>query len=400
MEIARKRIRRDFAPLNVAVAVSCDTAYSPMMQVYNGSTGEYEPNRLLSPTIIRPIITAYAADGSWPTPSANSALAEMVWYVNGVNISNLSDWAGLYSVDTVGSTRGSISILKNILPGSEYSLHFEAKLVDSRLGVTLPIKTDPIILSTVDKAEDTYGLSIGESRNLRYNPFLDLLDLYEYKVAHGLISASSSSEAAAYDGNEYFRTIPIEMYAGDNKITSGYTVKLYRVNSVNSISEITSSDYEIVSVSATAITIDLRLIDKADYMIKGFVNGVEQAKCQFSIKRLKPSFKCSPTNESSILPLQVERYDEVQVESEGRNIPYPGRALKIVWFTDSATKTGVQHNEGFSTVFDLRKTGVGNDYTNDWVDVYVEASNKDAHCVATDGTDILTDESGNVLIFN
>ena len=367
MEISRKRIRRDFAPLNVAVAIACDTAYSPLMQVYNGSNGEFEPNRMLSPTIIRPIITAYASDGSWPTPQANSYLAEMVWYVNGTDISKISAWSGFYQIDTVGSTRGSISILKNIMPNSEVSLHFEAKLVDSRLGVTLPIKTDASVLSTVDKAEDTYGMTIGESKNIRYNPLQDLLDLHDYKVAHGITSSSSG----AYDGNEYLRTIPVEMFEGEKKLTSGYTVKLYRVNNVNSITEVTSSDYEVVSVSPTSIVIDLRLIEKADYMIKGFVGGIEMAKCQFAIKRMRPSFKCSPTNESSILPSQVERYDQLQVESDGRNIPYPGRALKIVWFTDSATKTGVQHNEGGTTLFSLRKTGVGNDYTNDWVDVYV-----------------------------
>lgn len=396
MELSRKRIRRDFAPLNVAVAIACDTAYSPLMQVYNGSNGEFEPNRMLSPTIIRPIITAYASDGSWLTPQANSYLAEMVWYVNGTDITKISAWSGFYQIDTVGSTRGTISILKNIMPNSEVSLHFEAKLVDSRLGVTLPIKTDAIVLSTVDKAEDTYGMTIGESKNIRYNPLQDLLDLHDYKVAHGI----SSSSSGAYDGNEYLRTIPVEMFKGEKKLTSGYTVKLYRVNNVNSITEVTSSDYEVVSVSPTSIVIDLRLIEKADYMIKGYVGGIEMAKCQFAIKRMRPSFKCSPTNESSILPAQVERYDQLQVESDGRNIPYPGRALKIVWFTDSAIKTGVQHNEGGTTLFSVRKTGVGNDYTNDWVDVYVEASHKDAHCVATDGTDILTDESGNILIFN
>lgn len=396
METNRKRIRRDFAPLNVAVAIACDTAYSPLMQVYNGSDGEFEPNRLLSPTIIRPIITAYAADGSWPHPSANSQLAEMKWFVNGKDITTLSSWSGLYEIDTVGSTRGSISVLKNLLPNSEVSLHFEARLVDNRLGVTLPIKTDPVVLSTVDQAEDTYGMSIGESRNIRYNPLIDLLDLHEYKVAHGI----ASSESGAYDGNQYIRTIPVEMYAGESRMTSGYTVKVYRITDINTQVEITSSDYEFISIAPSQIVIDLRLIEKADYLIKGFVNGKEQAKCQFSVKRVRPAFRCSPTNESSILPMQTERYDEVLVESEGRNIPCPGRSLKITWFTDTATKTNVQHNEGDTTLFDLRKAGVKDEYPDDWADVYVKATHKDVHCIASDGSDIYTDESGNILIFN
>ena len=251
--------------MNVAVAIACDTAYSPLMQVYNGSDGEFEPNRLLSPTIIRPIITAYAADGSWPHPSANSQLAEMKWFVNGKDITTLSSWSGLYEIDTVGSTRGSISVLKNLLPNSEVSLHFEARLVDNRLGVTLPIKTDPVVLSTVDQAEDTYGMSIGESRNIRYNPLIDLLDLHEYKVAHGI----ASSESGAYDGNQYIRTIPVEMYAGESRMTSGYTVKVYRITDINTQVEITSSDYEFISIAPSQIVIDLRLIEKADYLIKG-----------------------------------------------------------------------------------------------------------------------------------
>ena len=263
-------------------------------------------------------------------------------------------------------------------------------------GVTLPIKTDPVVLSTVDQAEDTYGMSIGESRNIRYNPLIDLLDLHEYKVAHGI----ASSESGAYDGNQYIRTIPVEMYAGESRMTSGYTVKVYRITDINTQVEITSSDYEFISIAPSQIVIDLRLIEKADYLIKGFVNGKEQAKCQFSVKRVRPAFRCSPTNESSILPMQTERYDEVLVESEGRNIPCPGRALKITWFTDSATKTNVQHNEGDTTLFDLRKAGVKDEYPDDWADVYVKATHKDVHCIASDGSDIYTDESGNILIFN
>ena len=44
---------------------------------------------------------------------------------------------------------------------------------------------------------------------------------------------------------------------------------------------------------------------------------------------------------------------------------------------------------------------MGKDYTNDWIDVYVDAQQKEAHSVAIDeSSNILTDESGNILIFN
>jgi len=401
MEIARNRIRRSFAPLNVSVAIACDSAYSPLMQAYKAATGEYEPNRLLSPTVIRPIITASAPDGSWPVASANSSLANMKWYVNGVDITTLADWVGKYTIDPTGSTRGSITITKNIAPGNNITMRFEANLVDSRLGVTIPITTDEVVLSTVDVAQDSYSISLSADKNIRYNPFLDKLHLYDYKVAHGLISASAAAEAAAKDGNEYKRIIPFNVYKGDTKLTSGFTVKFYKVNSASSITEVAASDYEVVSVSTSQIELDLRLITKADYMIKAFVNNAEIAKVQFSINRIWADFSCRPSNETSILPDQTERYDEVQVDSEGKKVECPGNVIKITWYTDTAASTAVQHNEGGTTVFQLEKTGIGKDYSNDWIDVYIDAQQKEAHYVAKDeSNDVLTDESGNILIFN
>ena len=401
MEIARNRIRRDFAPLTVSVAIVCDSAYSPMMQVYNAYNGEYEPNRLLSPTVIRPIVTACASDGSWPTPSANESLANMKWYVNDVDITTLSDWSGLYSIDTVGSTRGSLTIKRNIAPGSNVTLRFEASLVDSRLGVTLPIRTEEVVLSTVDVAKDVCSMDVSEP-NIRYNPFLDKLHLYEYKVAHGLTDASSAAETAAKDGNQYERAVRFNVYRAGQKLSSGFTVKLYRVNGVNDLTEISpSTDYEIVSLSTSVIVLDLRLIDKADYMVKAFEDTEEIARVQFAVNRIWADFTCRPTNETSILPDQTERYDEVQVDSEGKKVECPGNVIRITWYTDSATLTGVEHNEGAATVFQLSSTGVGKDYTNDWIDVYVDAHQKGVHYVALDeeGNE-LTDESGNILIWN
>ena len=46
-------------------------------------------------------------------------------------------------------------------------------IADTRLGVNIPVKTDSIMLTTVDMSEDTYGLSIGDSQIIQYNPFLD-----------------------------------------------------------------------------------------------------------------------------------------------------------------------------------------------------------------------------------
>lgn len=402
METIRKRIRKDYAPLTVSVSLSCLTSGSPVTQVYNAALNEYEPDRSVTPTVLQPVVTAAAADGSWPQPYSNSLLANMVWKVNGVDITTIPSWAGLFSIDTVGSTRGALTIRKNLTPAEQYSLHFEAELVDNRLGVTHPIVTDEIVLSTVDKSLDSYGISIGEATAIYYNPFLDKLHLYEYKVASGIITASDAGRNAAMDNNAYIRTIPVTVFKGAEILSSGYTLKLYRVASASSATEITASDEnEVNAISASGITLDLRLVTKENYMIKAFVGNTEVARIQFGVSRILQAFSCSPTNDSAILPGQTARYDAAMVDSEGKVVECPESIISIVWYTDSAYKTHVEHNEGGHTIFQLEKTGVGDTFQDDWIDVYTEAIQKAAYAIAEDENgNTWVDENDNVWIFN
>lgn len=401
METLRKRIRREYAPLSVSIAVACDSAFSPLTQVYDSASAEYEPDRYVSPTVIRPIITANATDGSWPDPHANHALANMKWYANGVDISTISSWEGKYEIDQVGATRGSLIIYRNVAPSERISLHFEAVLADDRLGVNLPIVTDEIILSTIDKSVDSWSADLSADKSILYNPFLDKLHLYDYKVSHGLISASSGAEAAARDGNEYERTIPFQVYKGGVRQTSGFTVQLYRVVSTSSLTELTADDDEVVSISTSAVVLDLRMIEKDNYMLIFKVSGSEIARVQFSVSRVYQSFTCEPSNDAPIVYGQTERYDEAIVNSEGKIVDCPASIIEIVWKTDSAYATGVTHNEGGTTEYQLSKTGVGQLATDDWLDIYTTATQKPCYSVAIDeDANILTDENGNDLIFN
>ena len=87
------------------------------------------------------------------------------------------------------------------------------------------------------------------------------------------------------------------------------------------------------------------------------------------------------------------------VHYNGNIVPVPAPILKMVWFTDTDNLTGVQHNEGTETVITLSRTGIGNTYLDDWLDIYVEAEQKPIFKVMTDasGTEY-TDKSGNVYI--
>ena len=79
---------------------------------------------------------------------------------------------------------------------------------------------------------------------------------------------------------------------GVNKITTGYTIELYQVNSISSQTRMTTANHEIVALSLTSLTMDLRLIEKGDYLLLVKVGGKEVARQQFSVNRVYPKFTC------------------------------------------------------------------------------------------------------------
>lgn len=401
MEISKKRIRIDYAPLNVAVSVVNITPNSPVVQVYNGFTNQYEPNRALSPTVILPQVVASAADNSWGDPHSNHALAEMKWFADGVDISTLTDWDNLYSINQSGSLRGALTVKRNFPPGETVSLHFEGVLADNRLGVNIPIKTEPIVFSSSDKSLNMYSLGIGDDQIIQYNPFKDRLFLYEYKVSHGLLTASSSAQASAIDENSYNRDISVSLFSGDKVVTTGYNIKLFRVNTATSFTELIAGEDEVIAITPNKVTLDLRLIQKSDYVIRAYAENREVAMVQFSVNRLNPRYTIRMTNGTDISPFDTMRYDEVMVDYDGNVVECPGSIIMILWYADTHAKTNVLLNEGDVTNFLLSLTGIGSSYNDSWLELHTMSELKEAHSIAVDdNNDIFTDESGNDLIFN
>lgn len=400
----KRRIRVDYAPLNIAVSVDCVTPFSPAMQVYNSSNGEYEPDRGLTPSLFTPIVIANTDDGSWTNKNANTLLTEMRWFVNGVEISTLPDWQGLYSInENKDIYRGTITIKRNIEPGTQIALHFEGVVSDMRLGTNIKVSTDAIVLATADKSEDAYGLSIGDDQIIQYNPFKDKLHLYNYKVAHDIITPSKKVEMSCIDENAYIRNIGVTLFKSDKVMTSGYTLKLYRVETSGILSELSAGTDEVVDITPQSIVLDLRLVTKSDYVIKAIIPNTNriEPQIQFSVNRVFPAFTCIPTNGTSINPTDKIRRDKAMVDSEGLIVECPASILKILWYTDSATIQRKQHNEGEDTAFVISETGIGDNYENDWLDIYTDTEIKQQYNIATDENgDIFTDENGNRLIFN
>lgn len=405
MQIDKQRIRIDYAPLNVAVSMVVLTPNSPVVQVYNGFTDEFDPDRELTPTILLPQVVASAADGSWGDPYSNRFLADMKWFANGKDIATLNEWTDKYEINqTDTSLKGALTVKKNLMPGESVALHFEGVLVDNRLGTRIPIQTEPLTLSTSDKSQTMYSIGIGDDQIIQYDVFKDKLFAYDYKVAQGLITPSSATQASAKDENCYLREIDVTLFAGNEPMEGGdYSIKLYRISGTASpsLTELKAGSEELVALTPTKITLDLRLIEKGDYLIKATAENREVAQMQFSVNRINPAFSVRYKNGTDISPSDTQRYNEVMVDTDGNIVECPGSIIKFEWFTDTQAKTGVKHNEGDVTLFLLSKTGIGNSYNDSWLSTYVTAEPKPAHKIATDKNgNIYTDKNGNPYIFN
>ena len=392
----RKRIRLVYEPLNVAVSIKCDMPY---VQSYY-PTGEYIPDRASTPTVIQPVVNANASDGSWDKPNANASLSDIKWYANGEDITTLSDWMGYFEIDMgLTETRGAISIKKNLRPTEQVSLRFTASLDDPRMGDTIPINSDPVVLSTVEGTSAAYSIGLSEDTTIQYNPFADKLLLYDYKVAHGLVSANSAAQSEADDSNSYNRIIGLTLYKGGIPQQTGFSVKLFAVTHYAQ-TEMTSGTDEVTGVSPIGIGLDLRLVTKKDYIVRAYVGEQEVAMKQFSVGRVSPTFRCRPTNGTYISPNDTLRYDKVMVDYGNNIVDCPGNILSIIWKTDTLSMKGVTFNEGQQTLFSLARTYIGNSDNDSWIDVYTEASLKPAYSIAVDESgNILTDGS-DTLIFN
>ena len=289
MPIVSNKANRKFAPLDVSVSVVCASPKSPFMQTMAGN--KFFPDRTQSgfECVAYPQINATAKDDSWDSKKSNMSLANMVWKVSTgtewKDISKINVWSGKYSIDTSNtSNRGSLTIKRNLSSNDKQQLQFEADLYDYRTNSILHITADPITLYTADKGADTYGMGIREDTDISYNPFLDKLALYEYKVANNIVSASTEARNACFDGNQYECHIPIDVYKSKDRITSGFTVELYRGTTKMSASSAASPN-EIISISTSEIVLDLRLVEKNNYTIKAVINGKAVAQFQFSASR-------------------------------------------------------------------------------------------------------------------
>ena len=412
---AKKRIRRDYAPLNVALSVYNVTPNSPYVQVFNPETNEFEPNRGITALILKPVLKANANDGTLDKELDNASMAVPTWYVNGVALadSELAGYSELYNGQD--SERGTLKIMYNVKPGTQLELHMTSYLNDPRTGRNIFVQSESIILSTTEKSDDSYQISMEDAACQPYNPIDDMRLLVQFKDAHGLPVTSSERTKADSGVTNYLRNIKFGLWRGKGK-TADAELRCYTMieGGLGTLLASTESGIvadEIVEFDKQHIVIDMRMVEKAiNYAIVAVVKranaaGVPTDKIvavqPLGIKRHYPKINLALKNECNFASTDKYHSNEIVVSCRGKVLKQPGAFLSTVWKTDSNGITGLKHSESSKTRIRLADCGMGNTESTAWLDVNAEVDYKTKYYIATDENgNILTDEYGNELIFN
>lgn len=413
----RKRIRREYAPLNISVSLVCTTPASPITQTFDAlceDGSQYSPDRSLFPTVLAPVICAESSATVVAPTKKNSILSEIKWLANGQDITLDSSWSGKYNIDTADNDdKGTLSIYRNISVGEQVSLVMEAVIADSRTGFRHKIITEPVILNTIARSEDAYSVELPEGDRLLYSVFDDRLAKDDYNRAHGLKSMTDSDRALVQnERSSYMRQIPFQIRRGAKAVKSATNLKveMLRVNSDGSLTRLDekfSEMYSSPSVTASALNpamFDMRLIERGCYMIRVLLGTKEVARRQFQIDRQEEDIDITPTNAVGIDDADTEHGDYARVSNaRGCIIDRPEVGLNIKWYTSSSAKSNVLHNEGVMSRIDLKKAGMINaDGTPGAaeMEVWCEAEVRAAHKFLQINGVYLVDKSGDPYIMS
>lgn len=362
-----KKLKIDYAPLDIILDVKLVTPNSGLIQTYNVASNEYEPDRTLAAqtTIILPIVRVSASDGSWKEPIANEQLSNVAWLVNGNDISSSPL---LYTLNGDGPEAGKLFIESNVPAGTTYTLQFKATLLDSRKKVSIPIQSDLMYLTCTTKAEESLSVSVTR-QHFAYDIMHDKLAEFDYKVCKGIVMENSSSRNACKDGNEYLAKFPYIIKYGDEDLVSEKTITLKRFNDATQAWETCSASSqktpEVITITKDArgyIIIDCRLLSKVT-RYRLVVTRTASGKTyedydEFTVRPCPSRYDLVIRNDSNLNINKRIRHEDVIVTSDNIIKTYPAAFLNIEWGTDRFGKT---MNCGTKGILDTWRKDEGND---------------------------------------
>ncbi len=411
----RKHTRLDFTPLTVTAQLACMTPDSPPAQAANTATNQYEPDRTVSPTIIRPQTSVIDPDGIYATGNNNACLAsdKHVWRVNGTDIASVWKEGTDYTIiKDATADNGSLKVMKNLVPGEVAVLEYEGMFNDFRTGTNYVVSASGMALTTTGKGGNKTACSV-DCERLTYDPLKDSLSLYEYLVAQGKETAGKRSQYV--DGKSYERTVTVTLTQGLTTQTSlpeGMTMRLVVRGSETPIVAGGVEHPEVTKVAFPEIVFDMRFVWKEELEVQFVSDGKVMASAGITLQRdMSPLTQHEVARGGDIAVGQTTYYNRGIFASGEQLITYPTLYYDIQWWTqarvwDTATSAykyadKVYRQTGEEMTCTVESLGIGKEKNLCWFDVAMDITEREPCSLLTseDSTVVLTDESGNVLIY-
>lgn len=412
----RKHTRLDFSPLNLTCELVCITPDAPTAQTANTALGQYEPDRSITPTIIRPQTTVNDPDGIFTSGINNRNLAsdQHAWFVNSTPIAKVWKEGTDYEIikdDT--DDNGSLKVMRNITPGEVAALSYTGMFYDFRTGTNNSVSGSGMALTTTDKGGNKLACCV-DCEQLIYDPLKDELLLYEYLVAEGIETAGQ--RAKFVNGKSYERTVTITLTQGDatlTKLPAGITMRLVERGKTAALAAGTLQHPEIKSIAYPTIGFDMRFTWEKEFEVQ-FVDAKGNVKTSTGITLIRDMSLLTQhdvARGNDVVPGQ-QRYNNHGIFSAGSQlIQYPELYYNIQWWTQArvynATSKAYQFADriyrqtGEKMECSVDSLGIGYEKNLSWLDVSMDIEEREPAAILTseNANIVLTDEKGKVLIF-
>lgn len=248
MEIYKKQRKIEVDYLLLQTSGEIEVVGSvPSVQVYQADKGEYTPDYTLTPLTLFPRCNATDPSALTVPGTVNAKLTNMQWYETIGGTRKLIESTNAdYEITTDGTNKGQLKVKKNVSTTQALTLDFYAEYVDTRSGQTYVFKYIYLVRS-VDGTEASPVLMIDCPTGRDWNPLRD----------------------------QSQQTITAKMIVADVDVTTSGKCKFffYRVLDTGALQAITSTtgdnDWEVVSVSANQLTVDMDYIGhEQSYIVK------------------------------------------------------------------------------------------------------------------------------------
>lgn len=298
----RKRLTIQTRPLQLSGGIEV-VGSVPDNQVFQAESGEYTPDYTLTPLVLFPRCNATNPETTSASYNVNASLTNMNWYEIYDGTRTLIEATNAnYEITTEGAQKGTIKVKRNVPSGHVFALEFYAEYVDSASsGVAYKFNFTRGV-TTTDGSKPSPVIMIDSPSSMDWNPIRE----------------------------ESNQTIKFNMMVGDTDVTSSGKCKffVYRKLDNGSLELVTGSgdnDWEVVSLTATSITINRNLIgDYNTYVVKAsYDEGGSPASTpdesiayrSTTIRRRIPKLECDweglpqqlPSGTGSITPKPIVR---------------------------------------------------------------------------------------------